>query len=77
MKEEFYKTEYGKIQKGRFDRLLIYGIVGIIFGFYLLITESIIPSIITGIILLIASSFFIVSSITLRKREINNYIKKK
>lgn len=77
MKEDFYKTEYGKIQKGRFDRLLVYGIAGIIFGFYLLITENTITNIITGIILLIASSFFIVSSITLRKREINNYIKKK
>ena len=77
MKEDFYKTEYGKIQKGRFDRLLVYGIAGIIFGFYLLITENTITNIITGIILLLASSFFIISSITLRKKEINNYIKKK
>ncbi len=77
MKEDFYKTEYGKIQKGRLDRLLIYGIAGIIFGFYLLITENTLTNIITGIILLLASSFFIISSITLRKKEINNYIKKK
>lgn len=77
MKEDFYKTEYGKIQKGRLDRLLIYGIAGILFGFYLLITENTLTNIITGIILLLASSFFIISSITLRKKEINNYIKKK
>lgn len=77
MKEEFYNTEYGKIQKKRFDRLLLYGLLGIIFGFYLLITEESISSIIISIILLICSSFFIVSSIILRKREINNYINKR
>ena len=77
MKKEFYNTEYGKIQKKRLDRLFIYGILGTLFGFFILITDNNIYNIIISIILLLTSSFFILSSIILRKREINNYIKNK
>lgn len=76
-KNEFYQTEYGNNLKKRLDRLIIIGIIGIIFGIILIIFNTNKWDIVTAIILLIASLFFISESITLRISKTNDYILKK
>ena len=74
LKAEFYNTEFGKSIKSRLNRLLITGILGIIFSIILFIFPSNKWDLITGIILIIASLFFIISSFKVRIRKLNDYL---
>ena len=77
LKEEFYNTDGGKDLKLRLTRLLIIGILGILFSIYLFISNTSIFDIITGIILVIASLVFIIASFRLRVTKLNDYLVKK
>ena len=74
LKEEFYKTDIGKDLKLRLTRLLIIGILGILFSIYLFVSNTSIFDIITGIILVIASLVFIIASFRLRITKLNDYL---
>lgn len=76
LKEEFYQTDIGKDLKLRLTRLLIIGILGILFSIYMFISNTSIFDIITGIILLIASLVFIIASFRLRITKLNDYLVK-
>ena len=77
LKEEFYKSDRGKDLKLRLTRLLIIGIMGIIFSIFLFISNTSIFDIITGVILIIASLVFIIASFRLRITKLNDYLVKK
>ena len=77
LKEEFYNTDIGKDLKLRLTRLLIIGILGILFSIYMFISNTSIFDIIIGIILLIASIIFIIASFRLRITKLNDYLVKK
>ena len=77
LKQEFYKTEFGKEIKVRLDRLFIIGIIGILFRIYLYITSINIWNIVYSTILLIASILFIIMSFKVRINKINNFLVKK
>ena len=74
LKEKFYQTTYGRSLQTRLNRLLITGILGIIFSIILFIFPSNIWDIVTGMILVIASLIFIIGSFTLRVQKINDYL---
>ncbi len=76
-KKDFYKTSYGESLKKRLDRLMVIGILGTIFSIFLFIFHVTIWDITSGIILLLASLFFIIESIVLRINKTNDYILKK
>ena len=57
IKEKFYNTEYGKITKHRLNRLVIYGICGLIVAFFILFTETSLGFLVTSYILLFLSFF--------------------
>ncbi len=76
-KDEFYKTTYGTSLKKRLDRLMIIGILGIIFSIILFIFHTTKWDITTACILLLASLFFILESIILKINKTNDYIIKK
>lgn len=76
-RNDFYKTEFGKNISSRLTRLLVTGILGFLFSLYLLIFHESIWDITSGFLLLIASIVFIISSIRLRIRNINDFITKK
>ncbi len=76
LKEEFYQTDIGKDLKLRLTRLLIIGILGILFSIYLFISNTSIFDIITGVILIIASLVFIIASFRLRITKLNDYLVK-
>ena len=77
LKENFYKTEYGKTLKNRLDRVFITGILGIIFSIILFIFNTTKWDIVTGVILLFTSIVFIISSHKVRINKINTYLTKK
>ena len=77
LKVEFYKTEYGKELGKRLNRLLVIGIIGIVFAIILIIWHKNIWDIVTSILLLIASIIFIISSFRIRIIKLNNYLVKK
>lgn len=74
LKEKFYQTNYGRSLQTRLNRLLITGVLGIIFSIILFIFPSNIWDIVTGIILVMASLIFIIGSFTLRVQKINDYL---
>lgn len=76
-RNNFYKTEFGKNISSRLTRLLVTGILGLLFSLYLLIFHESIWDITSGSLLLVASIVFIISSIKLRIRNINDFITKK
>ena len=76
LKEEFYNTDVGKDLKLRLTRLLIIGILGILFSIYMFISNTSIFDIITGVILVIASLVFIIASFRLRVTKLNDYLVK-
>ena len=75
--KEFYQTDYGKMIKKRLDRVFVIGIMSIAFGLFLIITNTSIWDILSGISLLIASVVFIYGSIKVRINKINDYLIKK
>ena len=77
LKEEFYKTEFGKSIKKRLDRLFITGSLGIIFSIYLFITPKTKWDLVTGIILFITSVFFTTQSHKIRIKKINSFLTQK
>ncbi len=76
-KEEFYQTDLGRNLKFRLDRLFITGIVGILFSIFLFVSNSNVWEIVLGIMLLIASLVFLISSIKIRRDKISIYLNKK
>ncbi len=74
LKETFYQTEFGQNIKKRLIRLLIIGILSIIYSIYLLITSENIWELIMGIMLLSAGLIFILGSIFIRINKLNNYL---
>jgi len=77
LKNKFYKTEFGISINKRLNRLLITGIIGIIFSIYLLMSNTTIWDIVTATITLIASIIFIFGSYKIRIKKINDYLVKK
>lgn len=77
LKNKFYNTEYGAALKKRLDRLLIIGILGILFSTYLFIFPTNKWDIVSGIILVIASVVFIGGSFKVRIDKINTFLIKK
>ena len=78
LKNRYYKTEQGKIQKQRLMRLLICGIFGIIFSIYMIVDGYLKGTInvwswIWAILLLAFSLAFIISSFILRGKSLNLY----
>lgn len=74
LKENFYNTEFGKNIKIRLNRLLLIGIIGILFSLYLFIFPSNKWDIVSGIILTIASLIFIIASFKVRINKLNDYL---
>ena len=74
LKTDFYNTEYGKSLMKRLNRLLLTGILGILFSIYLLVWPSNKWDIVTSIILIIASIIFIIGSYKVRINKINTYL---
>lgn len=72
----FYNTEFGKNIKLRLDRLLVIGILGILFSIYLYITSINKWNIIYATILLLTSLFFILASHKVRIKKLNDYLVK-
>ena len=76
--KEYKNTEKGKYILGKIRNVLIYGIISYIYAVYLIITAENIWSYIGAGSLLIAGCIFIVGSIKLRSKNLNQYaIKKK
>lgn len=77
LKEDFYNTDFGKSIKNRLNRLLLIGILGILFSIYLFINPSNKWDVVSGIILSIASLVFIIGSFKVRIDKLNNFLVKK
>lgn len=77
LKLEFYQTNFGNSINKRLNRLFLTGILGLIFGTYLLIDNNNIWDIVSGIITLIASIIFLIGSHKVRIKKINDYLVKK
>ena len=74
----YYNTEKGQAMRSRLNRLVIIGVVGLLFSIFLLISgylshELSWATILLAVILTIFSLVYIVSSITLRRKCLNNY----
>ena len=76
LKNNFYKTEFGKSIKNRLNRLFLTGILSLLFSIYLFINPSNKWDIVTGVILFIASIIFIIGSFKVRIRKLNDYLVK-
>lgn len=76
LKEDFYKTEFGKNIKNRLNRLFITGILALIFSIYLFISYQTKWDIVTAIILVIAAFTFIWGSFKVRIDKLNNFLVK-
>jgi len=74
LKEKFYKTEFGKSIKERLNRLLIIGILGIIFSIFLFLYNPSKWDIISGVLLLVASLIFTIGSYRVRIKKLNNFL---
>jgi len=77
LKKEFYETEFGKHIKGRLNRLLLVGFLGILFSIYLFIDPLNKWNIVLGIILTMASLIFIIGSYKVRIDKLNKFLIKK
>ena len=74
LKKEFYKTDVGKNVNIRLKRLIIFGTMGIFFSIYLFILRINIWDLLTGIVLLLISIFFIAASFKIRVTKLNDYL---
>lgn len=79
-KKNFYQTEQGFELKKRFNRILIYSIILILFGIYLLIEACIkkdsYAQLAYGIILIIFGIGFLISRYYLIIKKVNYYLTK-
>ena len=78
---DYYKTTSGEENKKRFKRILIYGIICIVYGTYVII-EQIINNVSNfnyafGATLLIAGLFFLIARHRVIVQKVNNYLIKK
>ncbi len=73
-KISFYKTENGKNIKFRLTRLFVIGVFLICFGVILILTPLSKWDIIYAILIFIVALIFILSSIFLRRKKINEYL---
>ncbi len=77
MKKEFYESEFGKITRKRLMRILICGLLCLIYSIYLLIDAIILDAAIYQYILsgltFIAAIVFIISRFTLEKKFIAEF----
>lgn len=74
IKNKFYNTDFGKNIKYRLNHLLMIAIIGIIFGIILIVTKTNMWELILGILLLITSIFFTISSFVIRNKQLNAYL---
>ena len=77
LKNKFYQTELGIKINHLLLRLIIIGIIGILYSIYLFIFRTNIYELITSIILLIISLIFILSTFKIRINKLNAYLVKK
>lgn len=77
-KKGFYSTPRGKSLKVRHTRLVIYGLLLLLFGIYLLIDtllkEAGLAFLIYSILIMIMGLLFIISKYYLMVRDVNKYI---
>ena len=76
VKSKYYATEKGKEMKARLDRLIVLGIIGICFSIFLVVSGILANKIewytwVVAITLLIFSIVYIVGSITIRGKVLN------
>lgn len=76
LKEKFYNTEFGNSIKLRLNRLIMTGVIGVLFSIYLFVTANNKWNIVYATILLLASIFFIISSHKVRIKKLNDYLVK-
>ena len=76
LKEKFYNTEFGNNIKLRLNRLIVTGLIGVLFSIYLFVTANNKWNIVYATILLLASIFFIISSHKVRIKKLNDYLVK-
>ena len=74
LKEEFSNTEFGQNINKRLTRLIILGIMGLIFSIYLFMSHSNIWEIITASILLIFSLIFLIAPHYIKINKLNDYL---
>ena len=79
--KKYYNTEQGKENKSRFTRLLIIGILCIIWGIVIIIDNLIqdgsIWEYVSAILVIIFGFVFLIGRIKIKNRNINNYLTKK
>lgn len=77
-KTKFYETEQGKLLKQRFKRILIYSIILILFGIYMLVEaytkKNSYAQYVYGTILIIFGIGFLISRSYVLMRKVNEYI---
>lgn len=74
LKKDFYQTDFGKSINKRLKRLLITGILGILFSIYLFLYNTTKWDIILGILLNLSCIVFIISSFTIRINKLNDFL---
>jgi len=72
-KTSYFATAEGKSMHSRLIRLLITGIMGIIFGIYLIYDSNNIWQYIMAGVLLVASIIFIIGSFKIKGKVLNKY----
>lgn len=77
LKQDYYKTELGKNVNVRLNRVLIYGIMGILFSILFFFTDDALAFRILSIGLFIVSIIFIIGSFKVRIKKLNEYLVKK
>lgn len=79
-KKAFYETSMGKELKFRFKRIMVYSIILIIFGIWLLIEaymkKDSVAQYIYSIILIISGIIFIIARYFILRKKVNDYITK-
>lgn len=78
VKEKYYATEKGKEMKTRLDRLMVIGTIGICFSIFLIISGYLSHKIewytwVVAIILLLFSIVYIIGSIQIRGKVLNQF----
>ncbi len=76
LKKKFYNTDWGKNVNIRLNRLLVTGSIGVIFSILLFIFKNSKWDIVISILLLISSIIFIISSLKVRIKKLNEYLVK-
>lgn len=78
---EFYKTDFGKINKPRMTRLLIISLLLLIYSIYLfldtLLNDGNIWGYVSMILILVFSIVFFIGRQKIFYRDLNNYLKKR